>query len=403
LNEPIAIRDLKRFVSEHHSDLWKQDLKPPTPTGKKIAIIGSGPAGLSAGYYLARKGHEATIFEQTSSPGGMLKHAISRKRLPKKALDKDIQEILQTGVKLELNSPKTDVDELLKEGFDAVLLATGSNFVGPTIFWLNGRGKELTPKGSLNVDLATMTYGRDCVFAGGDAVLKEISEDFIQSLSGGKGKGFFNVLVEQLVSHRGDSSRSAIRAIVSGRKAAEVIDKYLGGNGTIEETLLPPEKPTQYLGRVEGFADQKRLSESHHAPPPQFAGLSKAEEPLTQEEAIKEANRCLRCDLRLLFSKHVLPPRKRLWVEYNQENVAAVPEKEGVFQLLDEQEIVIYIKGAMNLKQELTDQLELNQDARFFMIIEDQMFSKRESEMLQHYIIEFGKMPKINQEMEDLF
>jgi len=65
--------------------------------------------------------------------------------------------------------------------------------------------------------------------------------------------------------------------------------------------------------------------------------------------------------------------------------------------------MVIYVKGAMNLKQELTDQLELNQEAKFFMYIEDQMFSKRESEMLQHYIIEHGKMPKINQEMEDLF
>ena len=57
----------------------------------------------------------------------------------------------------------------------------------------------------------------------------------------------------------------------------------------------------------------------------------------------------------------------------------------------------------MNLKQELSDQLELNQEAKFFMVIEDQMFSKRESEMLQHYIIEHGKMPKANQEMEDLF
>ncbi len=57
----------------------------------------------------------------------------------------------------------------------------------------------------------------------------------------------------------------------------------------------------------------------------------------------------------------------------------------------------------MNLKQELTDQLELAQDARFFAVIEDQMFSKRESEMLRHFIIEHGKMPKINQEMEELF
>ena len=67
--------------------------------------------------------------------------------------------------------------------------------------------------------------------------------------------------------------------------------------------------------------------------------------------------------------------------------MAAVPEKEGVYQFLDEQETVIYIKGAMNLKQELTDQLELSQEAKYFMFVEDQMFSKRESEMLQHHII----------------
>ncbi len=80
-----------------------------------------------------------------------------------------------------------------------------------------------------------------------------------------------------------------------------------------------------------------------------------------------------------------------------------MPGKEGVFQLLDEQEVVIFIKGAMNLKQELSDQLEINQEAKFFMVIKDQMFSKRESEMLQHYIMEHGMMPKVNQEMEDLF
>ena len=61
----------------------------------------------------------------------------------------------------------------------------------------------------------------------------------------------------------------------------------------------------------------------------------------------EEARRCLQCDLRLLFSKPVLAPKKRLWVEFNHENIAAVPGKEGVFQLLDEQETVIYIKGAM--------------------------------------------------------
>ena len=106
VNKPVGIRSLKRFVSENHSDLWKKNLKPPTATGKRVAIIGSGPTGLTAGYYLARKGHEVTIFEQASLPGGMLRQAISRKRLPKKALEEDIEEILQAGVNLKLNSPK---------------------------------------------------------------------------------------------------------------------------------------------------------------------------------------------------------------------------------------------------------------------------------------------------------
>jgi formate dehydrogenase beta subunit len=159
----------------------------------------------------------------------------------------------------------------------------------------------------------------------------------------------------------------------------------------------------QYLGKEEGFADRQRLCEDYQSPPLQYAGLSYAESPLTMDEAIAEAKRCLRCDLRLLFAKPVLPPRKKLWVEFNQENVAAVPEKEGVFQLLDETETVIFIKGAMNMKQELTDQLELAQDVKYFMYIEEQMFSKRESELLQHFIVEHGKMPRINQEMEDLF
>ena len=404
VNEPVGIRALKRFVSEKHSDFWKKHLKTPTPTGKRVAVLGSVPAGLTAAYYLVRKGHEVTIFEQSSEPGGMLSHAISRKRLPKEALQDDIEEILKAGVTLKLNSPKMRMGDLFQEGFNAVFLAIGSNFVGPSMEWLKEEGIDLTEQGSIKVDPTTLMTGKEGVFAGWDAVLGGMTEDFVLSaMKAGGGKDFYTLLVDQVSLHRGDSSRSAIRSIASGRKAAEFIDKYLGGDGDIVEVLIPVEEVSQYLGREEDFANRERLSAAYHSPPLQYAGLGYAEVPLTTEEAINEAKRCLRCDLRLLFAKPILPPRKRLWVEFNQENVAAVPEKEGVFQLLGEQEAVIYIKGAMNLKQELTDQLELNQEAKYFMYIEDQMFSKRESEMLQHYIIEHGKMPKTNQELEDLF
>jgi len=402
VNEPVGIRALKRYVSDSHSDLWKQNL-PSSPTGKKIAIVGSGPAGLTAAYYLARKGHELTIFEQASLPGGMLRQAISRKRLPKKALEEDIEEILQNGVNLKLNSPKMHVDELIEEGFDAVFLATGSTFVGLPAFVRKEEVYELTPCGSIKVDPVTMAVSRESVFAGGDAVLGGISEDFICQASAENGNGFFDKLIEQISLHKGDSSRSAIKAIASGRKAAEEIDKYLGGDGDIYESLLPPDEIKHWLGREENFADLKRLPPSFQPPPPQFSGLSKAEPPLRQEEAMIEAGRCLRCELRLLFGKPILPPKKKLWTEFIPGNVAAVPEVEGIYQLLDENENVTYIKGAMNMRKEIEEQLETNENAHYFMYEQDEMFTKKESELLQQYIAEHGEMPEGNRELDDLF
>jgi len=403
VNEPIGIRALKRFVSENHSDLWKKNLKRPKATGKKVAILGSGPAGLTAGYYLARKGHEVTIFEQSSLPGGMLRQAISRKRLPKKALEEDIEEILNAGVKLKLNSPQMRIGELFDEKFDAVFLATGSTFVGPSALWLKEEGVELTPWGSIKVNPETFATSLEGVFAGGDVLLGGISEDFISSIGSGNKENFVKLLVDRLAVYRGDSSRSCIQAVASGRKATEAIDKYLGGDGVIDEVLLPAEEPKHWLGRVEGFADLKRVPAAYHSPTPQYAGLSRAEPPLSQEAAITEAGRCLRCDLRLLLSKPILAPKEELWVEFTAENVSQVPEVEGVYQLLDEEKNIIYVKGAMNLHRELEEQLEVQEKARHFMYEEEPMFTKRESELLQQYIAQHGQMPEGNRELEDLF
>ena len=403
VNEPVGIRALKRFVSENHSDLWKKNLKRPKATGKKAAILGSGAAGLTAGYYLARKGHKVTIFEQASLPGGMLRQAISRKRLPKKALEEDIEEILNAGVNLKLDSPKMRISELVEGEFDAVFLATGSTFVGAPALWLKEEGIELTPWGSIKANPETLATSREGVFAGGDAVLGGISEDFIHSTGNGNKKNFFKLLVDQLALHRGDSSHSAIRAIASGRKAAEAIDRYLGGDGGIDEVLLPPEEPKHQLGHAEGFADLKRLPAAYHPPTPQFSGLSRAEPPLSQESAITEAKRCLRCDLRLLLSKPIWAPKEELWIEFTSENVSQVPESEGVYQLLDEEKNVIYIKGTMNLHRELEEQLEAYEKARYFMYEEEPMYTKRESELLQQYMAQYNQMPEGNRELEDLF
>ena len=124
---------------------------------------------------------------------------------------------------------------------------------------------------------------------------------------------------------------------------------------------------------------------------------------LPAEQAMTEANRCLKCDLRFEICRPIMPPQKKLWVEFTPENVSQVPEAEGVYQLLDGQENVIYIKGALNLKRELEVQLELYEKARYFIYEEEPMYTKRESQLLQQYIAENGQMPEGNRELDDLF
>jgi len=127
LDEPIAIRALKRFASEHDNGLWKKGLKICPPSGKKVAVIGSGPAGLTAAYFLALKGHLVTVYEALPVPGGMMRVGIPDYRLPKDILMKDVQEIEKLGVEIRLNSTVTSPENLLQAGYDAVFLATGAH------------------------------------------------------------------------------------------------------------------------------------------------------------------------------------------------------------------------------------------------------------------------------------
>ena len=407
VNEPIAIRALKRTAAERGNGLWKENLPPVTPTGKKVAIVGSGPAGLTAAYYLARRGHQVTVFEAGPAPGGMLRTAIPKKRLPREALEQDIEEILQMGVDLQLNTHKTSVDELFAEGFDAIFLAPGITYVGAPDFRSEQDGLKLTPQGSIAVDPETLATSREGVFAGGDLVIGGISEDFIQHAvehwdEVSQGRHFVDILVDQIALHRGDSSHSVIRAIDTGRRAASAIDRYLGGDGNIEETLVEPEEPDPWLGRDEGFADWARLARPYSPPPPQLAGQDQSEPPLGVEAAIEEAKRCLRCDLRALMSEVVFPPEP--WLAFTAENVAQVPDAAGVYQLLDEEKKVFVIKGVMNLRRDLEEQLGINERARYFIYEEDEMYTKRESELLQQYLQQYGEMPGgALDELEDLF
>jgi NADPH-dependent glutamate synthase beta subunit-like oxidoreductase len=126
LNEPISIKALKRFVAERDSGRWRSKLVIAPPTGKKAAVVGSGPAGLTAAWYLRLAGHAVTVFETLSEPGGMMRSAIPAYRLPRNILKKEIAEIENIGVKIETGTRIDSLDELFKLGFDAVFVATGA-------------------------------------------------------------------------------------------------------------------------------------------------------------------------------------------------------------------------------------------------------------------------------------
>ena len=128
LDEPIAIRTLKRFAAEHGH------LPPvPAPTTHRtarVAIVGGGPAGMSAAWYLARLGYEVVVFEAMPVVGGMMAIGIPEYRLPREALQQDLQRILDLGVDLRLDTAMGrdfTLDDLQRQGFAAVFLATGAS------------------------------------------------------------------------------------------------------------------------------------------------------------------------------------------------------------------------------------------------------------------------------------
>lgn len=127
IDEPVAIRMLKRFAVDNDSGLWKQNSKVAPPSGKRVAVIGSGPAGLTAAYYLTKLcGHSVTVFEALPEPGGMLRFGIPDYRLPKHILKKDISDITNVGVEIRTNTGVDNPKSLLGQGFSAVFVAVGA-------------------------------------------------------------------------------------------------------------------------------------------------------------------------------------------------------------------------------------------------------------------------------------
>jgi len=515
LDEALSIGALKRFAAERDTELLKTRFKETSPTHKRVAIVGSGPTGLTVAYYLARKGHMVTVFEALPEPGGMMRVGIPEFRLPKKILQMDINEILRQGVELKLNNPigkAVTLNDLGRRGYHAVFLAVGAQASRKP----NIEGEEL--KGVIQaIDfLREVNLGREvklgetiAVVGGGDVAVdaarvalqlgcKEVylvyrrsgeemlaNPEEVKRLKEEGAKIHFQAAPRRILGKDGkvtaveftrtilgepdESGRrrpmpvdgseyimeldevilaigqsldltlipkelkitkqndvwvdsktletslpgifaggdavtgpaSVIDAIAAGRKAAASIDKYLGGDGNIEEILIETEEPDPWLGKEKGFGEKDRIQMPCLPIKQRRTNFSLVELGFNEEKAIEEAKRCLRCDLRLRISQVKLPPEG--WLEFNATNVGSIPDNSGVYQLLDDKKIIIYVAGVPNLRQALEEKLKKVEKARYFGYEEHPMYSMRESELFQKFLKEHGRMPELNEDVYDLF
>jgi len=141
IGEPVAIGRLERFIADYEREKGVKPPKKPKSTGKKVAVVGSGPAGLTCAGDLAKVGHGVTVFEALHAPGGVLMYGIPEFRLPKKIVNSEVDYIKKLGVEVRYDmvvGKTITVDELFEE-YDAVFIGTGAGLPR----WLRIPGENL--------------------------------------------------------------------------------------------------------------------------------------------------------------------------------------------------------------------------------------------------------------------
>ena len=127
--EPVAIGRLERFVADYHNEHSTEKIRKPESNGHKVAVIGSGPSGLTCAGDLAKLGYEVTIFEALHTAGGVLQYGIPEFRLPKAIVNKEVDNLRDLGVDVETNmviGRVLSIDELMEDGYEAVFIGSGA-------------------------------------------------------------------------------------------------------------------------------------------------------------------------------------------------------------------------------------------------------------------------------------
>ena len=127
--EPVAIGRLERFVADYHNEHSTEKIQKPESNGHKVAVIGSGPSGLTCAGDLAKLGYEVTIFEALHTSGGVLQYGIPEFRLPKAIVNKEVDNLRDLGVDVETNmviGRVLSIDELMEDGYEAVFIGSGA-------------------------------------------------------------------------------------------------------------------------------------------------------------------------------------------------------------------------------------------------------------------------------------
>jgi glutamate synthase (NADPH/NADH) small chain len=243
-DEPVAIGNLERFAADYQRQHGRDVLPPKAdPTGKKVAVVGGGPAGLTVAGDLILKGHEVTVFEALHAPGGVLLYGIPEFRLPKEIVAHECKYLEKLGVKILVNQVigRTDtVDELFEQGFDAVFLGVGA---GLPVF-LNVPGENLIGIYSANEYLTRANLMKAYAFPEYDTPLV-------------KGK---NVATFGAGNVSMDSARTALRMgadhsyIIYRRSEAEMPARTAEIHHAHEEGVefMLLSAPTRFIGDEEG-------------------------------------------------------------------------------------------------------------------------------------------------------